>query len=99
MISVLAANGRDTQALGTGIRGACGCCGAGAANHQLSRKWKNQYGEGVTLNQKINPVGQNRYGILLIGGKAGEAGVFDKIRVDHVKTKNGMLTVSVMEKW
>jgi hypothetical protein len=99
MLSILAANGRDVWLLRSGLNPACGCCGAQAANYQSPRKWKNQYGEGVTEGQKINPVNQNRCGILLVGGKVGESGVFDTIRVDHVKTKNGMLTVSVQEKW
>jgi hypothetical protein len=82
-----------------GFGAACGCCGASGANHQSPRKWKNQHGEGVVSGQEINPITQNYNGILLVGGKAGESGNFGKIRVDHVKTKNGVLTVSVQERW
>jgi len=80
---------------------ACGCCGcATKAPPNTSRKWKNQYGEGVTKGTPdYNPIDYNRRGILIIDGKAGKPIADEMNEVHHVKTKNGIITVALRTDW
>jgi len=74
------------------------CCGSKYVT-TAPRKWKNQYGEGVSEGINIDPVKRNTMGILLVDGIVGTAGKHGKTSVHHVKTKNGDITISIKEVW
>lgn len=74
------------------------CCGSKTLKGGIIRKWKNQYGEGIT-GDIIDPVKQNTRGILVIEGQSGKEITEGKTIVKHIETKNGVLTVSVRKEW
>ena len=61
----------------------CGCCGSSYAQN---------------LNGRANPA-INAKGIKLMLGAIGKEQKGPKINIDHVKTKNGYVTVSIRHVW
>lgn len=74
------------------------CCGSNyLGSGGVGRKWKNQYGEGTIPAKDIDPVKGNYYGIALADGFQGKEGAHAKGTVNHIKTKNGKITISIRE--
>lgn len=75
------------------------CCGSNFLGSEVKeRKWKNQYGEGIILGKVVDPIKNNRYGICLADGFTGTAGAYLKGTINHIKTKNGNITIGIREK-
>jgi len=74
------------------------CCGSRYVENRKERKWKNQYGEGITKGRDADPIKDNSHGILLAEGFCGVAGQHGKFSIHHIKTSNGNITISLQEK-
>jgi hypothetical protein len=98
--------GPNTRSLHNGTQFSS-CCGSRVLTPPLNipkegtvtRKWKNQYGEGVTVVKYGGLSSYNSFGILLIEGCIGSEVNDDAEEVKHIKTKNGNLTVAVRKGW
>lgn len=75
------------------------CCGSRFyASSTKERKWKNQYGEGVIPEEEVNLRKKNTLGICLTEGFVDEEGAYLKGTINHIKTKNGKITIGIRER-
>lgn len=80
------------------------CCGSRYRTDVTSgdipaRRWKNQYGEGITPAKKGSITRHIDNGILLCDGLVGKEMSNDKHDVKHLKTKNGDITIAIRKVW
>ena len=83
------------------------CCGSlfhqGGKAAQPERKWKNQYGEGVTPATPAKPISvdmvSNHRGILFVPGVQDTEKEVEGFELKTIKTRNGPVSVSIRTKW
>ena len=72
------------------------CCGSRFVVSGKPKKWKNQYGEGITPGKEVDFT-KDHHGILMAEGLVGKAGGYAKGTINHIKTKNGNITIGIRE--